>query len=112
MSAQPARRVDAGRRDRAVGARTHPASTARAAAAGAERRRRERHLRRRRRDPLEDVALGLLLTIIALILTAGLGVIALIEIPVAGAVIGSFVLERRARKRRQPDRPRPPARRS
>jgi hypothetical protein len=61
---------------------------------------------------LEDVTVAFLLTITALVLTAGLGVIALIEIPVAGAVTGSFVLERRARKRRQRDEPRPSARRS
>ncbi len=95
-----------------MGARTHPASTPRGGAAAAERRRRQAHLRRRRRDLLEDVALALLLTIVALVMTAGLGVIALIEIPVAGAVSGSFVLERRARKRRRPDGSRPSARRS
>jgi Na+-translocating ferredoxin:NAD+ oxidoreductase RnfD subunit len=66
-----------------------------------ERRRREQHLRRRRRDLLEDVAIAILLTIVALIWTAGLGVIALIAVPIAGALIGSFLVERALRKRRR-----------
>jgi uncharacterized membrane protein len=94
MSAQPAHRVATSDARRA-----QPAPRERAARA--ERRRRERHFARRRRDLLEDVALALLLTIFALILTAGLGVIALIEIPVAGAAIGSVVLERWVRRRRR-----------
>jgi hypothetical protein len=67
-----------------------------------ERRWRERHLRRRRRDLLADVAIAIVLMIVILIWTAGLGVIALIEIPVGGLIIGSFVFERRMRRRRQP----------
>jgi Flp pilus assembly protein TadB len=66
-----------------------------------ERRRREQHLRRRRRDLLEDVAIAILLTIAALIWTAGLGVIAIIAVPIACAVIGSFLVERWLRKRRR-----------
>jgi hypothetical protein len=74
---------------------------ARGAADQAERRRRERQRRRLRRDLLEDVGLGLLLTVTALIMTAGLGVIALLEVPVLGAVIASFALERRMRAARR-----------
>jgi hypothetical protein len=66
-----------------------------------ERRRREQHLRRRRRDLLEDVGIAIVLMVVALIWSAGLGMIALIEIPVGGAVIGSLVVERRLLKRRR-----------
>jgi hypothetical protein len=66
----------------------------------AERRRRERQRRRLRRDLLEDFGLGLLLTLTALIMTAGLGVLALLEVPVIGAVIVSFGLEQRQRRAR------------
>jgi hypothetical protein len=69
-------------------------------AARVERRRRELQLRRRRRDLLEDAVIALLVTIVALIWTAGLGVIAIIAVPVAAAVIGSFLAERALRKRR------------
>jgi hypothetical protein len=71
-----------------------------------ERIRRERHLRRLRRDLLVDVGCALVLTIVTLIITAGLGVVALLEVPVAGAIIASFFLERAARKRRDRARPR------
>jgi hypothetical protein len=37
--------------------------------------------------------------VVMLIVTAGLGVIALIEIPVAAATIGSFIAERRWRRK-------------
>ena len=57
-------------------------------------------MRRLRRDLLIDVVCAILLTIVTLIITAGLGVVALLEVPVAGAVAASFFLERAARKRR------------
>ncbi|HEY5428826.1 MAG TPA: hypothetical protein VIK04_06875 [Solirubrobacteraceae bacterium] len=80
-------------------------------AAQRERRRRERHWRRRRRDLLEDVLLGLGLMVLTLMLSAGLGVVALIEIPAGGAVLGSFVVERSRRARRAAaPRRRPPPR--
>ena len=72
-----------------------------AASARAARRRRQRHLRLLRRDLLGDVVAAVVLTILMLSVTAGLGALALAEIPVAGAVIGSFILERRTRRRRQ-----------
>lgn len=74
---------------------TRPAAHARRI----ERRRRELHLRRLRRDLLEDVALAILLMIVTLLMTAGLGVIALLEIPTGAVVLGSFMLERRYRSR-------------
>ncbi|MDQ6778357.1 MAG: hypothetical protein M3071_19535 [Actinomycetota bacterium] len=70
-------------------------------AARIERRRRVMHFRRRRRDLLEDCGVALVLMIFAIILTPGLGMLALLEIPVALAVIGSVVAERRIRQRRQ-----------
>jgi hypothetical protein len=95
MPAHPARRPSPGHPPPA------PRRARRVAADQAERRRRERHRRRLRRDLLEDFALALLLTVTALIVTAGLGVIALLEVPVLGAVIASFGLERRMRARRR-----------
>ncbi|MDQ6807667.1 MAG: hypothetical protein M3065_22575 [Actinomycetota bacterium] len=70
-------------------------------AARIERRRRVVHFRRRRRDLLEDCGAALVLMIFAIILTPGLGMLALLEIPVALAVIGSVIAERRFRKRRR-----------
>ena len=45
--------------------------------------------------------MAVVLVLVALTWTAGLGVIALIEIPVGAAVIGSLALERRWLKRRR-----------
>jgi Sec-independent protein secretion pathway component TatC len=59
------------------------------------------HYRRRRRDLLEDFGAALVLMIFAIILTPGLGMLALLEIPVALVVIGSVIAERRMRKRRR-----------
>ncbi len=56
---------------------------------------------RRRRDLLEDLGIAIIVTIVAVILTAGLGVLALIEIPVGAAVIGSFLIERRRLNQRR-----------
>lgn len=92
-SAQPARRADQ-RRAPGPGARRRPLTPA-----TIERRRRELHLRRRRRDLLEDFAAAILLMTVALVLTAGLGVIALLDIGVAAVLIGSVVVERWLRSR-------------
>ncbi|MDQ6607083.1 MAG: hypothetical protein M3Z06_11125 [Actinomycetota bacterium] len=94
MAAQPARRWSP------ADTSAPPRRARRAPADQVERRRRERHRRRLRRDLLEDFGLALLLTLTALILTAGLGVIALLEVPLLGLVIASFGLERRLRVRR------------
>jgi predicted lipid-binding transport protein (Tim44 family) len=65
----------------------------------AQRRQRQRHFARRRRDLLEDLGFGLILTVLLGIFTAGLGVIALLEIPLGLALVAS-VLVPRARRRR------------
>ncbi|MGI8428517.1 MAG: hypothetical protein ACR2OB_04265 [Solirubrobacteraceae bacterium] len=80
-----------------------------------ERRRRQQHFRGRRRDLLQDVAIGILLTTIVLTYAAGLGVVALLEVLVAGTMIGSALARRVRRTRlRTPVRtarpPIPPAR--
>ncbi len=64
-----------------------------------ERARRQRHLRRLRRDLLVDLGAAVVLMIVVLSLTAGLGVVLLLELPVAGVIIASFALERRRRRR-------------
>lgn len=48
-----------------------------------------------------DLVLAIVLTAIALISTAGLGVLAIIEVPVALGLAGTVLLERRHRKRRR-----------
>ncbi len=90
----PAPRRPAGRRP----AQSRPAQSR--PAADRTRRRRVQHVRRLRRDLLEDVGLGLVLTLVALILSAGLGMLAILELPVLAAVAGSFVAERVIRRRR------------
>lgn len=47
--------------------------------------------------------MGVVLMVLMLTLTAGLGVIALLEVPAGGAVIASFLVERY----RRPPRPTP-----
>ena len=71
--------------------------------AALERRRRQRLLARRRRDLLEDCVAAIVLTIVAITLTAGLGVIALMEVPVVLALVVSYVRDRR-RRRSGPER--------
>jgi hypothetical protein len=66
--------------------------------AALERRRRQRLLARRRRDLLEDGVAAIVLTFVAITLTAGLGVIALIELPVVLALVISYVRDRRRRR--------------
>jgi Flp pilus assembly protein TadB len=91
MSASPAHRTSyAG----PPGPRRHPT------AAASERRRRERHFARRRRDLLEDIGAALVLTVLMLSLTAGLGVIALVELAGTLALTACYVLERRKRRKR------------
>jgi hypothetical protein len=60
-----------------------------------------RHIRRRRRDLLEDVAAAIVLAIAVLIVTAGLGVVALLAVPTAGALLASLIAERVIRARRR-----------
>jgi hypothetical protein len=63
-----------------------------------ERRRREQHYRLRRRDLLEDLGAGLLVTILLLMLTAGLGVLALLDLALLALLVASGVVERRRRR--------------
>lgn len=63
--------------------------------------RRMRLIRRRRLDLLQDSVLALVLAIFVLSVTAGLGVVALLAVPVALILVGSLVVERR-RRRREP----------
>jgi hypothetical protein len=103
MSAQPSRRSESIRP-----ARSRSEPVRRRARLGSEddravrieRRRRLTHLRRRRRDLLEDVVGAIVLMILALIVTPGLGVLALIEVPLALGLIATVLAERRWRKRR------------
>jgi hypothetical protein len=48
--------------------------------------------------------MGVVLMVLMLTVTAGLGVIALLEVPAGGAVIASFLVERYRRARRRPVR--------
>jgi hypothetical protein len=73
---------------------------------GLDHRRRSQHFARRRRDLLEDTAAALLLTLLTVTLTTGLGVVVLIELPVALALIVSYLLDRRRHRRRGRSRPR------
>lgn len=53
---------------------------------------------------LEDVAIALVLMIVLLSITAGLGVVLIIDVIAGSALIASVVLERRLRKRRGQER--------
>jgi hypothetical protein len=92
-----------GRRTASARPQAHPR-------ASIERRRRQRHFARRRRDLLEDSALAFLVTIVLLTVTSGLGVIALLEIPMAIVLIASIVIPRVRRRRGQSPRPVRPGR--
>jgi hypothetical protein len=50
---------------------------------------------------LEDIGAAVALTIVTITVTAGLGVVAMIEAPVALAAIASYRLERRIRRNRR-----------
>jgi hypothetical protein len=57
---------------------------------------------------LEDAGLALLLTLVLISFTAGLGALALLEIPLAGGLVASLAIERRRRRhgsRRRRSRP-------
>jgi hypothetical protein len=110
VSAAPARR--SGRVEPAEG--TAPPRRSRASARpvvdpararSAERRRRERHFRRRRQDLLQDAGLALVITVVLIMETAGLGVLALLMIPLAGVMVGTNVAGRVRRRRARNTRP-------
>jgi hypothetical protein len=77
----------------------HPPPASRPSGAlAAERRRRQRHYRLRRRDLLEDLGAGLLMTVLLLTLTAGLGVLALLDLGLVGVLVVSGLIGRRRRR--------------
>jgi Flp pilus assembly protein TadB len=77
--------------------RTAPRST--------ERRRREQHFRRRRRDLLTDAILALVLAIVLTSLTAGLGILLLVVVPMAAGLVAYRVVQHRlARRAPEPHR--------
>jgi membrane protein required for beta-lactamase induction len=81
----------------------HPPALSRPSGAfAAERRRRERHYRLRRRDLLEDLGAGLLITVLLLMLTAGLGVLALLDLALVSLLVVSSLIGRRRRRRDGP----------
>ena len=53
----------------------------------------------RRRDLLQDLGAGLLLTALLLMLTAGLGVLAVLDLALLGLLAASGLVERRRRWR-------------
>ena len=65
------------------------------------RRARRERFRQRRRDLAQDVVVALLLTSLLFALTAGLGVVALIDVPIAMVLVASIVIDRRRRSRRR-----------
>lgn len=74
----------------------------------AEARRRQRHFRRRRRDLVTDATLGLLLAIVLISVTAGLGILLLLVMPLGGALVALTIAERRVARRRRATRSRSP----
>ena len=88
---QPARRADP--------APWSPPPPPRRAPTDPERRRRARHYRLRRRDLLEDLAGGALLAIALLAVTSGLGVLALLEVPLVGILVTVAIITRRRARR-------------
>lgn len=67
--------------------------------ASSERARRQHHLRALRRDALIDFVAAFVAMVVILIVTSGLGVVALLEIALAAIVVASLVIERRRRRR-------------
>jgi len=99
MSADPAfrpsRRPAPPVRQRPAAARLAPGKPSRRSA-GVQQRRREQRFRQRRRDLRGDAAIAFVLAVSALIVAPGLGVIAIASIPVALALVGTVMADRRA----------------
>jgi hypothetical protein len=108
MSAAPARHSEraAPRRRRTSGpvpadrARTTGDRSAARRRVSAERRRRQRHFARRRRDLTEDGAVALVISLALIVLTAGLGVLALFMMLLATLIAGSVIVPRAIARRR------------
>ena len=58
-----------------------------------QRRQRTRHLRRRRRDLLFDGIVAVVLTVALMIAAPGLGVVAIVDVAIAVALLGSVIVE-------------------
>jgi hypothetical protein len=54
----------------------------------------------RRRDLVLDIAMAFVVTVILISMTAGLGVLLLLELPIAGVLAASLIVERVRRRRR------------
>ncbi len=63
-------------------------------AARREARRRRQLIRRRRRDLLQDAGMAVALTVLTLIDTAGLGVVALLSLAAGGVLVATLAAER------------------
>lgn len=108
MSAAPVRRAGRAESQRRrlsgpAATRARPAGESRDTArrrAAAERRRRQSHFARRRRDLIEDAGVALVVAIVLISVTAGLGVLALLMILLAGLIAGSVLAPRIAARRR------------
>lgn len=107
MSTAPGRRVAHPELPQRLRPTTEGPAPGDAARHRAERRRRERHFRRRRRDLLEDAGMALAVMVALLSMTAGLGIVALIEVPLITVVVGSLFAERVVARRRSGARERP-----
>jgi len=108
MSAAPTRRSEraAPRRTRTSG----PVTLERARITGdpsaarrrvsAERRRRRRHFARRRRDLIEDAGVALAVSLVLVVFTAGLGVLALLMMALVAVIASSVIAQRVITSRR------------
>ena len=65
-----------------------------------ERRRRQRHFARRRRDLIEDTGVALAVSLVLVVFTAGLGVLALLMMALVAAIAGSVIAQRVITSRR------------
>ncbi len=101
--ARGAKRGQAAGRALSSGRRSAPRTAEhRPSAPQGERRRRAQHFRRRRRDLLVDATLALILTIVLLSLTAGLGILMLVVVPMAAGLIVHRIIQRRRARREAP----------
>jgi hypothetical protein len=70
-----------------------------------QRRQRTRHIRRRRRDLLFDAMVAVVLTVVLMINAPGLGVVAILDVAIAMALLGWIIVEQSlnaVRRRRRP----------
>jgi len=76
-----------------------------------ERRRRQRHFARRRRDLLEDAGVALTVSLVLVVFTAGLGVLALLMMLLVAVIAGLAIAQRVITSRRAGSRSSPRRRR-